>query len=447
MGACLRKPRPLVSGRLTRMVGLTIEASGCYAPLGTRCRIEGSDGKAVDAEVVGFNRNTLYLMPIGHAHGFQLHARVTPMPDHGVLNVGPQLLGRVLDGSGAPIDGLGPLSDAHMVELRGRPINPLSRHPIDRPLDVGVRAINGLLPVGRGQRIGLFAGSGVGKSMLLGMMTRFTEAEVIVVGLIGERGREVKEFIEKNLGKQGMSRSVVIASPADAAPLMRLHGALAATRIAEYFRDQGKHVLLLMDSLTRYAQAQREIGLAVGEPPATKGYPPSVFSRIPELIERTGNSESESGSITAFYTILVEGDDTNDPVADSARAILDGHIMLSRTLADGGLYPAIDIESSVSRVIHDVTTEIHRESISRFRKYYSLYNRSSDLINIGAYKEGADAELDRAVALYPRLRSYISQKPGQASAVGQSVTQLAKLFDGTQVGANNPEEAINGAAS
>ena len=317
----------VVEGRLTRMVGMTLEAVGCSVNIGERCHIETINGKLEEAEVVGFTMDKIYLMPIGSIQGLGPGARVIPTHRAAEIPVGDALLGRVLDGQGNPIDGHGPVLCHESRPLASQPINPLNRQPVEESLDVGVRSINSVLTVGRGQRMGLLAGSGVGKSVLLGMMTRFTEAEVIVVGLIGERGREVKEFIEQILGAEGLKRSVVVAVPADNSPLMRLQGAMSATTIAEYFRDQGKDVLLLMDSLTRFCQAQREVALAIGEPPATKGYPPSVFAMLPQLVERAGNGESGGGSITAFYTVLAEGDDQQDPIVDAARAILDGHLV------------------------------------------------------------------------------------------------------------------------
>ncbi|MET0226093.1 MAG: FliI/YscN family ATPase, partial [Dokdonella sp.] len=351
-------PRPLVAeGVLRRVVGLTLEAVGCEAPLGGRCMVSSDDGGALETEVVGFAGERLFLMPAGEMRGVAPNARVRPLETVSDVPVGDALLGRVIDATGAPLDGLGPLYCDARVKLAGQPINPMLRHPIEEPLDVGVRAINALLTVGRGQRMGLFAGSGVGKSTLLGMMTKFTDADVIVVGLIGERGREVKEFVQHILGPEGMRRAAVIAAPADAPPLLRLRGAWLATAVAEYFRDRGLKVLLLMDSLTRFAQAQREIALAIGEPPATKGYPPSVFAKLPALVERAGNGAKGRGSITAFYTVLTEGDDPQDPIADAARAILDGHILLSRRVADSGLYPAIDVEASVSRVVTEIADE------------------------------------------------------------------------------------------
>jgi flagellum-specific ATP synthase len=342
--------------------------------------------------------------------------------------VGPELLGRVVDGAGRPLDRLGPLQSEHRVPLQSRPFNPMVRAPIRQVLDVGVRVINTLFTVGRGQRMGLFAGSGVGKSILLGMMARYTSADVIVVGLIGERGREVKEFIENILGPQGLARSVVVAAPADTPPLLRLHGAAYATAIAEYFRDQGKDVLLIMDSLTRYAMAQREIALAIGEPPATKGYPPSVFAKLPQLVERAGNGRESGGSITAFYTVLSEGDDQQDPIADSARAILDGHIVLSRSLADQGHYPAIDVEMSISRAMTEIVSPGQLEWVRRFKYLYSRYHRSRDLINVGAYVRGSDPALDEAIELYPRLEKFLQQDMRERAGFGESCLQLEQLL-------------------
>ncbi len=320
--------------------------------------------------------------------------------------VGDHLLGRVIDGAGKPLDGKGPLHTVVRRPLTGKTYNPLARSPIEVPLDVGVCAINSLLTVGRGQRLGLFAGSGVGKSVLLGMMTRYTNADITVVALVGERGREVKEFVEKILGDEGMSRAVVVAVPADQPPLRRVHGAMLATSIAEHFREQGLHVLLLMDSLTRFAQAQREIALAIHEPPATKGYPPSVFAKLPQLVERAGNGDTGGGSITAFYTVLTEGDDQNDPIADAARAILDGHIVLSRTLAERGHYPAIDIEGSISRAMNEVTDPDHQDAARAFKHLYSLYRQNQDLINVGAYESGADELIDAAIEAMPQWSGF-----------------------------------------
>jgi flagellum-specific ATP synthase len=343
--------------------------------------------------------------------------------------VGDALLGRVVDGAGRPLDGLGALAHPDMRSLHSRPFNPLERAPIDTTLDVGVRAINGLLTIGRGQRLGLFAGSGVGKSVLLGMMARYTNADVIVVGLIGERGREVKEFIEQILGPEGRARAVVVAAPADTPALLRLQGAAYATSIAEHFRDQGKHVLLLMDSLTRYAMAQREIALAVGEPPATKGYPPSVFARLPQLVERAGNGTSDGGSITAFYTVLTEGDDPQDPIADAARAILDGHILLSRRIADAGLYPAIDVESSVSRVVQDIADDTWRARIRALKRLVAAYNANRDLIAIGAYQRGNDPVVDEALGRWPEIVEFLGQDVANAADLHHSRDALEALLE------------------
>jgi flagellum-specific ATP synthase len=418
-------PPPVVAGCLTRMVGLTLEASGCQAAVGDRCEIVSADDSRIEAEVVGFAGERLYLMPTGDIHGLKPNARVVPRPHAGTVRVGPKLLGRVVDGACRPLDGHGPIETEASVRLTGTPINPLLRQPITQPLDVGVRAINGLLTIGRGQRVGLFAGSGVGKSVLLGMMARYTAADVIVVGLIGERGREVKEFIERILGREGLARSVVVATPADYPPLMRLHGAWLATAIAEYFRDRGNNVLLIMDSLTRFAQAQREIALAIGEAPATKGYPPSVFARLPQLVERAGNGVAGEGSITAFYTVLAEGDDQNDPIVDAARAVLDGHIVLARRIADGGRYPAIDIEASVSRVMHDLVPESHFELVRRFRQISALYEHNRDLITIGAYQRGSDPRIDGAIARWPQIEGYLRQDMRERVSLASSSSQLA----------------------
>ncbi len=415
---------PPVEGSLTRMVGLTLEAAGCQASVGDYCDVIAGDGSRTATEVVGFAGDRLYLMPSGDAHGLGPNARVIPRQRAGIARVVPELLGRIVDGSAQPLDELGPLSCRESVRLTGRPINPLSRHPISEPLDVGIRAINSLLTIGRGQRVGLFAGSGVGKSVLLGMMARYTSADVIVVGLIGERGREVKEFVERILGPQDRSRAVVVATPADHPPLMRLHGAWLSTAIAEYFRDRGASVLLLMDSLTRFAQAQREIALAIGEAPATKGYPPSVFARLPQLVERAGNGASGSGSITAFYTVLTEGDDQNDPIADAARAILDGHIVLSRRIAESGHYPAIDVEASVSRAMHEITASEHLAAARQFRQALSTYQQHRDLIAIGAYQRGGDPRVDQAIALWPRMQRFLQQDMRERVDLAASLAAL-----------------------
>jgi flagellum-specific ATP synthase len=419
----------VVEGRLTRMIGLTLEAVGVRANVGARCLVENAGGESIEAEVVGFAGEKLYLMPTGPIRGIGPSARVIPTGRSYEAAVGDGMLGRVIDGAGMPLDGKGPIETTARIPLSGRPINPMARRPIREPLDVGVRAINTLLTVGRGQRMGLFAGSGVGKSVLLGMMTRFTTADVIVVGLIGERGREVKEFIENILGEEGMTRAVVVAAPADATPVMRLHGAALATSVAEYFRDQGRDVLLLMDSLTRYAQAQRELALAIGEPPATKGYPASVFAKLPQLVERAGNGDVGGGSITAFYTVLTEGDDQQDPIADSARAILDGHVVLSRRLAEAGHYPAIDIEASISRAMTEITDTEHQQAARGFKRIYSTYQQNRDLISVGAYVKGSNPQIDEAIRLYPSLTDFLQQGIDEPVDFEQSMHDLTAVME------------------
>ena len=437
-----------VNGRIVRVAGLVMETVGLQLPIGSPCHIPLPNGKRVEAEVVGFEGGRLFLMPLGDVEGVKPGAIVVPSeppptPIHfdqltqeiqnasvkgRGLPVGDHLLGRVLDATGKPLD-LGPPIDGSVTApMYSPPINPLRRAPIKEVLDVGIRAINSCLTVGKGQRMGLFAGSGVGKSVLLGMMARYTTADVVVVGLIGERGREVKEFIEDILGEDGLARSVVVAAPADNPPLLRLQGAFYSTAIAEYFRDQGKNVLLIMDSLTRYGMAQREIALAIGEPPATKGYPPSVFAKIPVLIERAGNGSEGGGSITAFYTVLTEGDDLQDPIADSARAILDGHIVLSRELADAGHYPAIDIEKSISRSMHTITGEDQQKLMRKLKQLVSRYQRNRDLINVGAYSAGSDPILDEAIAKNSQIEAFLQQGILEKVSIPQSLGELSSLF-------------------
>lgn len=419
---------PAVQGKLTRVVGLTLEAVGCLVSLGDRCLVTDKQQKDVEAEVVGFDGAQIYLMPLAPVAAFQPGAKVVPIVTNTLVPVGEKLLGRVLNGLGEPIDGKGALACERYVSLEGDQINPMQRSRIDSALDVGITSINALCTVGKGQRIGLFAGSGVGKSVLLGMMTKATSADVIVVGLIGERGREVKEFIEEILAGAGLARSVVVAAPADESPLLRMRASNLAMRIAEDFRAKGKDVLLLMDSLTRYAQAQREIGLAIGEPPATKGYPPSVFARLPHLVERAGNSEEGAGSITAFFTVLTEGDDQQDPIADSARAILDGHIVLSRRLAEEGHYPAVDIESSVSRVMPAIVDEKQLDAANTFRKIYSCYEQNRDLISVGAYVPGADPGIDQAIERRPFFSQYLQQGLNDQVNLANAQAGLAKVL-------------------
>ncbi len=441
-----------VRGRLTRCAGLVMEIVGLKLPVGARVAVVQADNARLDAEVVGFSGDRLFLMPVTEPQGIRPGAMAVPFepaaarPRLGRRNyprrraedrtqhlpMGDALLGRVLDPGGTPLDHGGPIvtgdrSNCEMVPLARRVINSMDRAPVNRALDVGIRAINGLLTVGRGQRIGLFAGSGVGKSVLMGMMARYTSADVIVVGLIGERGREVKEFIDDILGPEGLRRAVVVAAPADTTPLVRMQGAAYATAIAEHFRDRGRNVLLLMDSLTRYAMAAREIALAIGEPPATKGYPPSVFAKLPQLVERAGNAAAGSGSITGFYTVLTEGDDPQDPIADCARAILDGHIVLSRALAESGHFPAIDVEASISRVMPAVCTPEQQEWARRFKSMFSRYQRNRDLLSVGAYVAGADSALDAAIAAYPRMERFLQQTMTERAALERSQQDLAEL--------------------
>jgi len=444
-------PAPLeTQGLLVRVAGLVLEAAGVRVPVGSVCEVRQSGQPPVLAEVVGFNGDRAYLMPTGDVHGLASGARVVPkqapvvpmrlgVPQHPWrrsedrtlhLPVGDGLLGRVVDSTGQPIDRKGPIEQVHNEPLVRRPINAMDRDPVRTPLDTGVRAINAMLTVGRGQRIGLFAGTGVGKSVLLGMMARYTSADVIVVGLIGERGREVKEFIEDILGEEGLQRAVVVAAPADAPPLTRMQGANYATAIAEHFRDRGGHVLLLMDSLTRYAMAQREIALAIGEPPATKGYPPSCFAKLPQLVERSGNGVAGGGSITAFYTVLSEGDDQQDPIADAARGILDGHIVLSRELAEAGHYPAIDVEKSVSRVMGNVAEPVHLDAARRFRQLHARHQKARDLIQLGAYAPGHDADLDTAVKLHPPMTALLQQDMRERASLASSVQRLRQAIAG-----------------
>ncbi len=437
-------------GRLTRAAGLVMEAVGLKLPVGAQVLVVQGDGLKLDAEVVGFSGERLFLMPTSEPQGLRPGAMVVaqepktarPRLDRANLPVGDALLGRVLDPNGEPIDRRGPLTEPSgqalaYQPLSRRPINAMEREPIRSALDVGVRAINALLTVGRGQRIGLFAGSGVGKSVLMGMMARYTSADVTVVGLIGERGREVKEFIEDILGPEGLRRAIVVAAPADTPPLMRLQGAAYATAIAERFRDRGQHVLLLMDSLTRYAMAAREIALAIGEPPATKGYPPSVFARLPQLVERAGNAAAGGGSITGFYTVLTEGDDPQDPVADAARAILDGHIVLSRRLAEAGHYPAIDVEASISRVMPAVTSPHQYEAARRFKSVFSRYQRNRDLISVGAYVAGADPALDAAIAAFPQMEGFLQQPMDQSSSLQDAEQRIDALLRSIPTGSES----------
>lgn len=417
------------SGSLLRVRGMILEAHGLEVSLGARCLVQTDDNRRIAAEVVGFHGEHVQLMAAGEIQGLAPGARVTPIPGDLKIPAGMELLGRVLDGNGKPLDALGPLGTAAYTSISGVPINPLDRALVREPLDVGVRAINALFTIGRGARMGLFAGSGVGKSVLLGMMARNTRADVVVVGLIGERGREVKEFIEDILGVEGMRRSVVVAAPADAPALARIRGARLATALAEYYRDQGLHVLLLMDSLTRYALALREVALAAGEPPAARGFPPSVFAKLPALVERAGNGREGEGSVTAFYTVLMEGDDTQDPVADNVRAILDGHLVLSRRLAEQGHFPAIDLQASISRVMPNLVPPEELRRVYRLKELEGRYAAQQDLIAVGAYRPGSDPVLDLAVRAHSGIRAFLLQGMHESVDLESSRQALRSLME------------------
>ncbi len=423
-------PLPLQpSGTLVRVRGLIMEAQGLDVSLGARCMIVADGHRRIAAEVVGFSGEHVQLMASGDMQGLAPGARVTPMPGDLRIPAGLELCGRVLDADAKPLDSLGPLHVSSFTTLNPPLINPLDRAMVRQPLDVGVRAINALFTVGRGARMGLFAGSGVGKSVLLGMMARNTDADVIVVGLIGERGREVKEFIEDILGAQGRQRAVVVAVPADAPALSRIRGARLATALAESFRDQGRNVLLLMDSLTRYALALREVALAAGEPPAARGFPPSVFAKLPALVERAGNGVDGGGSITAFYTILMEGDDQQDPIADNTRAILDGHIVLSRRLAEQGHFPAIELQASISRVMPALVAPEQLRRVYRLKELDARYSAQQDLIAVGAYAPGGDPTLDLAVRAHGAIRDFLVQGMHEAVDLSSSRAVLDALIE------------------
>lgn len=417
-----------VSGRVVQVVGLTIEATGLDCQIGEVCEIHSNSHQKLIAEVVGFREQRLLLMPLGEMQGIQPGSPVFPMGSSFQVPVGKSLLGRVLDGLGKPIDGLGELTDFELVPTYRPAPHPLTRRSITQLLVTGVRAIDGLLTCGKGQRIGIFSGSGVGKSTLLGSIARSSRSDVSVVALVGERGREVQEFIERDLGWEGLQRSVVVVSTSDQPALIRLKAAWVATSIAEYFRDCGFDVTLLMDSVTRFAMAQREVGLAIGEPPASKGYTPSVFALLPKLLERAGTNEY--GSITGFYTVLVEGDDFNEPVCDAARSILDGHIILSRDLAARNHYPAIDILNSVSRVMPSVTQPFHRSYANQIRKLMASYEKARDLINIGAYVEGSDPDIDAAIRVLPAILDLLQQPPDQFSPFEETLMKMEQICTG-----------------
>jgi len=415
-------------GKISRIIGLMIESDGPGVAIGSICTIKSRIRPHILAQVVGFRNNQTLLMPLGDIDGVEPGCAIEATEEQPSFSVSSEIIGRVLDGNGKPIDGKGPIPLGTEYPIMGTSINPLSRARVNQSLDVGVRSINGLLTCAKGQRIGIMAGTGLGKSVLLGMIARNTEAEINVIALIGERGREVKEFIDENLGPEGLKRSIVIAAASDQPPLVRLRGAFIATTIAEYFRDQGKDVLLMMDSITRFALAQREIGLSVGEPPTTKGYPPSTFSLIPKLLERAGTSEG-SGTITGLYTVLVEGDDINEPVSDSVRAVLDGHIVLDRELAAHNHYPAIDVLSSVSRLMIDVISKEHYDLSMKMKDFLATYNEAKDLINIGAYTKGSNPKWDIAINKIDRINAYLQQGIMETVTMGECLNALKEIVE------------------
>lgn len=415
-------------GHVEKAIGQVIESAGPLCSVGESCEIIDSEGVRHLAEVIGFRGTNVLSMPLASSDGIRYGDTITGLGAMPRLEVGNACIGRVLDALGQPLDGGRRPSLSATVPLDGDVPHPFERVPIRQSLGTGIRSIDGLLTVGRGQRVGIFGGSGVGKSTLIGMMTRNTEAEVIVVGMVGERGREVGEFLEDNLGNEGRRRSVVVVSTSDQSPLLRMRAALAATCLAEYFASQGKHVLLVLDSLTRFAMAAREIGLAAGEPPTAKGYTPSVFSRLAKLLERAG--QFQKGSITAFYTVLMEGDDQQDPLVDAVRSLLDGHIVLSRALAAEGWYPPVQVLDSISRLMPSIVAQEHNQAASSIRRMLAIYARSEDLVRIGAYKPSADAELDKAMRLYPAIRTFLKQGVGERISLVQCSEQLAQLASG-----------------
>ena len=439
--AALKRVSPVRhKGAVTHVSGLTVESSGPNVGLGQLCRIQLRDGRAVDAEVIGFRKSGLILLPLDAIDGIRPGDAVTALNQPRTLRLDDNIIGRVLDGLGNPIDGHGPLTGDDLRPIENTSPAPLSREMIQHPLSLGIRAIDGILTCGKGQRVGVFSGSGVGKSVLLGEIANGSAAEVNVVALVGERGREVREFLEKDLGPEGLARSVIVVATSDAAAIQRVKAGFVAATIAEYFRDQGKDVLFMMDSLTRFAQAQREVGLAAGEPPATKGYCPSVFALLPKLIERLGCSER--GSITGILTVLAEGDDLNDPVADSARSLLDGHIVLSRKLADRGHYPAIDILQSVSRLMTTVATPEHRKAAIALREIYATYTDAEDLIAIGAFVPGSNKRIDGAIALIERIERFLVQPARERTELEETVAQLETIVRTWEELLGRPTKAV-----
>ena len=417
-----------IGGKITQIVGLVIESQGPSVNLGDLCYIcPRNEGENIPAEVVGFRKNRVLLMPIGEMQGIGPGCEVVSAHQTLKVNVGKHLLGRILDGLGNPIDGKGPLISDEEYPLHEVPPHPLSRMRIAEKLSVGVRAIDGLLTLGKGQRIGIMAGSGVGKSTLLGMIARNTSADINVIALVGERGREVREFIERDLGEEGLKRSVVVVATSDQPALVRIKGAMTATAISEYFREQGLDVVLMMDSVTRFAMAQREVGLTIGEPPATRGYTPSVFAMLPKLLERSGTGER--GSITGIYTVLVDGDDMNEPIADAVRSILDGHIVLSRSIAAQNHYPAIDILASVSRVMSEIAEKDHNAAAQKLRSLMAIYREAEDLINIGAYTTGNNVNIDQAIAKIDAIKTFLQQDVYESMTIDETISQLLVMLE------------------
>jgi len=428
----LSKVNPLsVTGRVVQVVGLTVEIMGLNCQIGEICEIQTSNKTSLMAEAIGFRNNRMLLMPLGNMEGIQPDSTVRSISQVFKAPVGRSLIGRVLNGLGEPIDGKGPLLLASRASTNQTPPHPLQRSAIEEPLVTGVRVIDGMLTCGKGQRMGIFAGSGVGKSTLLGSIARNSESDISVIALIGERGREVREFLERDLGPEGLARSVIIVSTSDQPALMRLKAASVAMTIAEYFRDEGMDVMFMMDSVTRFAMAQREIGLSIGEPPASKGYTPSVFAMLPKLLERAG--KGEKGSITGFFTVLVEGDDFNEPICDAVRGILDGHIILSRTLAARNHYPAIDVLNSVSRVMPAITNREHLQLAAFARKNLAVYEKIRDLVNIGAYVKGSDPEADTALLVIPELNRFLQQNRAEVSPFNTTLTSLNEISKITPV--------------
>jgi flagellum-specific ATP synthase len=424
-----KKDEVVISGRVTKIIGLTIEADGPLLSIGTRCAIEGPDGRKVLAEIIGFNDDRVILMPYGDSEGIAPGSRVHNTTLGNTVKVSENLLGRILNGLGDPIDGKGPVPDYELVKVYASPPLPLEREIIREHVSTGVKVIDSLMTMGSGQRVGIFAGSGVGKSVLLGMIARNTEADVNVIALIGERGREVREFVERDLGEEGLKRSVVVVATSDQSALVRKLGAFVATAVAEYFRSKGKNVMFMMDSVTRFAMAQREIGLTVGEPPTSKGYTPSVFALLPKLLERAGTKKGD-GAVTGLYTVLVEGDDMNDPIADSVRSIIDGHIVLDRMLAAKNHYPAVDPLMSASRLMKEIVTKEEFGNAGRFRDLLSSYREAEDLINIGAYVKGSNPKIDEAIAKIARMNDFLRQDIDESFTYGQSRDALKAIIEG-----------------